>query len=817
MLKNYLIIAFRSLWKNRLHSFINVVGLSLGIACCVLIVLFVKDELTFDTFHSKAERIYRVYVKENWGKDQEFFNTVTPYPMGPALAENFEEVEQQVRILNLNGLVKNKEEQVSESLTIGGQHFFGVFDFEVTKGSTKDALASQMGLVLTENLAAKYFGEADPIGQTLSIQIGPAFEEFEVKAIVKNVPANSSIQFGILLSDLVLPKIVDNQTLTSGWFNVNPETYVLLREGADATALQNKFPSVFKTLLGEEEFNQSKYNPGLQALTTIHLDTSYPAGIAPVSNPRYTYILTAIASLILLVACINFITLSVGRSIKRAKEVGIRKVVGAVRQQLIFQFIGEAFIITLLSLLIGYVLAYLNLPIFNDLSGKQLTIGLDGFSILVAFLLLSVIGLIAGSYPAFVLSAFKPISILKGQTTVGNSKQTLRKLLVGIQLVLSIFLISSTLIMQQQLSLLQNKNLGFNKEQLAVIRLSVPREGGLTQRVLKGFEMAEQFKVSFEKIPGIQSVCTSSHDFGNGAWVALGYTDDKKIYRNFSMNVVDEDYLSTMKMELAEGRNFSTIIPADKRRSVLVNEALVREYGWTSALGKRLPGANFGDHEIIGVVKDFNFSSLYTKVQPLVLVQEPGIIMQGIQNISIDNSPLPKLLVRLKPGEIMQTMDQVKEVWASLTGGATFNFSFVDQAMQAQYRSEFNLGTIVSITTLLSIVIGSLGLYGLALLSMQSRIKEISIRKVLGATGRSLLFLLSKEYVYLVGICLVLSIPITYYLMQQWLQSFEYHIAIGVEVFLLAGGASLLIALLTIGLQTIKTTLSQPAETLRCD
>jgi putative ABC transport system permease protein len=364
---------------------------------------------------------------------------------------------------------------------------------------------------------------------------------------------------------------------------------------------------------------------------------------------------------------------------------------------------------------------------------------------------------------------------------------------------------------------LQNKNLGFNKEQLAVIRLNVPREGRLTERLLKGFEMGEQFKVSFAKIPGIQAVCTSSHDFGNGAWVGLGYTDDKKVYRNFSMNVVDEDYIPTMKMELAEGRNFSSSIPADKRRSVLVNEALVKEYGWTSALGKRLPGQNFGDHEIIGVVKDFNFSSLYTKVQPLVMVQNPGIILQGTQNISIDNSPLPKLLVRLKPGEIMQTMDQVKEVWSSLTGGATFNFSFVDQAMQAQYRSEFNLGKIVSIATLLAIIIGSLGLYGLALLSMQSRIKEISIRKVLGATGKSLLFLLSKEYVYLVGICLVLSVPITYYLMQQWLQSFEYRITIGVEVFIWAGGSSLLIALLTIGFQTIKTTLSQPAETLRCD
>lgn len=817
MLKSYLTIALRSLWKNRLHTFINILGLSLGVASCVLIVLFVKDEWTFDTFHAKADRIYRVYVKENWGKDQEFFNTVTPYPMGPALVENFEEVEKQVRILNTNGMVKRNDELLTETLTIAGQDFFSVFDFEIIRGSKKNALAAQNGIVLTETLATKYFGEVDPVGKGLSIQVGPALEEFEITAVVKDLPTNSSIQFGILLSDLFLPKIIDAQTLTSGWFNVNPETYVLLREGTNATELESKFPAVFKGLLGEAEFNQSKYQPGLQALTSIHLDTSFPAGIAPVSNSRYAFILAAIALLILLVACINFITLSIGRSIKRAKEVGIRKVVGAIRQQLIFQFIGEAFMITLASLLIGYALAFLNLPFFNDLSGKQLSMNLDGFTILFAFLLLGIIGLMAGSYPAFVLSAFKPIAILKGHVSAGNNKQTLRKVLVGIQLVLSIFLVSSTLIMQDQLSLLQNKNLGFNKEQLAIVPLSIPRGGGLSERVQKGFDVAEQFKIELAKIPNIQGVCSSSHDFGNGAWVALGYTDENNVYRNFSMNVVDDEYVPVMKMELAEGRNFSDAVTADKRRSVLVNEAFVKEYGWTSALGKRIPGKGFGEHEIIGVVKDFNFASLYTRVQPLVMVQDPGIIMQGVQNISIDNSPMPKLVMRLKPGEMMATLDEVKEVWSSLSGGAAFNFTFVDQAMQNQYKSEFNLGKIVNTATILAVVIGSLGLYGLALLSMQSRIKEISIRKVLGATEKSLLVLLSKEYVGLVMVCLVFSIPVTYYLMEQWLVSFEYRISIGVSVFLMAGGLSLLVALLTIATQTIKTTLTQPAETLRCD
>jgi putative ABC transport system permease protein len=814
MLHNYLKIAFRSLWRSKAHSLINVLGLSLGIVCCILIALFVKDEWTFDTFHSKANRIYRVYVREDYGENQQFFNTVTPLPMGPALVDNLPDVESYLRLVKMGTQVKVGDNQFSETLTMAERNLFSMFDFELILGNRERVLSEKNNAVISDWLAKKYFGDTDPINKVISIQIGENFEDFTVTGVSK-IPTNSSIQFYLLVPDHNLNKIYSEQVLTSGWFNVNPETYVMLREGVKASDVESKFPALFKTLVGEEDYASSKYGPGLQPLTSIHLDNSYPVGIAPVSDPKYSYILAAIALLILFVACINFVTLSIGRSMKRAREVGIRKVVGAERKQLIFQFIGEAVIVTLIALTIGVLLSVLGLPVFNDLAGKQLVFLWNGFFVVLVISLISIIGIMAGSYPAFVLSAFKPISILKGSVQAGNTKQTMRKVLVGIQLVLSIILVSSTLIMQQQLRFLQNKNLGFNKEQLAVIQLNVPRIGRLAERVKKGFEQAEQFKTELSKIPGIAAMCATSHDFGNGAWTGVGYTDDQGTYRNFNLNIVDDDYVPVLKMEMKWGRNFSDENPSDVRRSVLVNEAFAKEYGWTDPAGKRIPGKNFEDHEVIGIVKDFNYASLYTAVQPLVIVQDPVIILGGVENISIDNSPVPKLLVRLRADNMPGTIDEIKTTWDRLTGGEEFAFNFVDETLNAVYASDQNLGKIVSIATLLAMAIGSLGLYALASLAMQNRTKEISIRKVMGATEQSLLVLLSKDYVLLIGISLLLSVPITWYMMSAWLQSFQYRIDVSWKVFALAGGLSLIVALVTISYQAIKTAWTRPAETLK--
>jgi putative ABC transport system permease protein len=813
MFRNYLKIAFRSLWKSKAHSGINILGLSIGICTCLLIVLFVKDELTFDKFHSKADRTYRAYATEDYGENQKFFDVNTPFPLGPALKDNLEEVEYMVRINALSSQIKVADNLYNETITIVGRDFFKMFDFEVLNGERLSMLNEQSNIILSESIAKKYFGQSDPINKVISLQINDQFVDYTVKGVVEDAPGNSSIEYELLISDLNYPKFYSEQLLTSAWFNIAPETYVTLREGVSANTVSQKFPSIFKPLLGED-FEKSKYFVGLQPLTSIHLDTSFPAGNAPVSDPKYSYILSGIAALILIVGCINFVTLSVGRSLKRAKEVGIRKVAGAERRQLIFQFIGEAIIITTIALTIGLVLAMFCLPIFNDLANKQLHFSLDSFTIFVVGLLVVIIGLFAGSYPALILSSFKPIAVLKGGIHSSSSKQSLRKVLVGFQLVLSIFLISSTLLMRRQLNFLQEKNLGFDREQLAVVQLNVAG-GRLRERIPKGFEKAEQFKVELAKISQISGVCASSHDFGTGDWMNVGYTDDKGTYRTFFYNSVDEDYIPLMKMEMKSGRKFDEKNPADKRMAIVVNEAFVKEYGWTDPIGKRIPGKKFQDHEIIGVVKDFNYQSLYTKVQPLVMGMDPMIVLSGIENINLGSTAVPKLLIRLKPGNASETIAQIKSVWDKLTGGEEFAFSFVDQSLDAQYRADKNLGKIVSIATMLAILIGSLGLYGLASLAMQNRTKEISIRKVLGATEQSLLVLLSKDYVYLIVISLALSVPITWFLMSTWLSTFEYKIEIGPGVFLLAGCISLAIAFITISYQALKTAWSQPADTLK--
>jgi putative ABC transport system permease protein len=813
MIKNYLLSAIRALSRHKAHAAINIFGLSLAMACCVLIGLYVKEEVTYDQFHKKSNRIFRAYAIEDWGENQRFFNTTTPFPLGPALKDNYQEVEYMVRVNNIGPQVRVGNQLYSEVVTVVGQHFLNVFDFEMKAGDRGSALSELGNIILTEDIATKYFGDSNPIDRTIGIQLGDKFEDFVVKGVVKNPPSNSSIQFSMLISDLNYPRLYSERLLTSAWFNITPETYILLREGVSAQSLESKFPSVFESLLGED-YKRSKYFVGLQPITDIHFNTAFPAGMAPVTDPKYVYILTAIAVLVLSVACINFITLSVGRSLKRAKEVGIRKVAGAERSQLIFQFITEAVSITFLSVVIGLLAAVLLMPLFNELSGKQLVIQPDWFLAFVTMSFVLVVGIFAGSYPAFLLSGFKPITILKGTITTG-SKQTLRKVLVGVQLVLSIFLISSTLIMKRQLNFLQNKDLGFDRDQTIVLQLVVENQGRMRERIAAGFEMAKQFKPEFQKIPGILSMCASAHDFGNGAWTNVGYTDEKGTYRTFNINVVDEDYFPALKMDFVAGRNFSEDMPADAKRSVIVNEAFVKEYGWKDPIGQRIPGKNFIEHEVIGVVKDFNYASLYAKLEPLLITMNPEIPLSGIENINIDNSPIPKLLVKLKAGEIPATIERIKATWDKLTNGKEFDFSFVDERLNAQYRNDQNLGRIVTYASLLAIIIGSLGLYSLAALAMHNRVKEISIRKVMGASENSLLVLLSREYFYLVCIALVCSVPATWYLMEKWLTSFEFRIPLQYDVFLISGAISLVIAMLTISYRTYKTALSQPAKTLK--
>jgi len=813
MLYNYFKIALRNLWKTKLHSAITITGLSTGIACCILIVLFVKDEWTYDRFHENADRIYRAWVFEDYGEDEQFFNTTTPFPLGPALEDNFKEVAAFVRYNQVGQVVNVGIDSYNESVSIVGEKFFEAFDFERLYGKLPGVLDDKNNAIITKSTANKYFGVENPVGETVEMDFGNGKRLFTIKAVVADPPTNSSFQFTLLISDLNSQELFGERAMQS-WYNVQAETYIVLNKGVDAEALKSKFPNMMKQILGED-YVEGQYNVGIQPLTDIHLNKEMPVGIAPVSDPQYAYILSAIALLILFLGSINFVTLSVSRSINRAKEVGVRKVVGAKRQQLITQFLSEAVVTTFAATVVGVALAYLFLPLFNDLAGRSLVLEPNTFMLLVVLSLLLLIGVIAGSYPALVLSGFHPISILKGKTAGIGKKQKLRKVLVGIQFVFTIFLISTTLLMKKQLNFIQTKNLGFDKEQLLVAQLNVNRGEGLMDRINKGFEQAQLFKNELEGQSGVQNVAVSNHTFGTGGWTNIGYTDTKDKYRTFDVLVVDEQYVPTMKMEIAQGRNFSKENPSDKRRGIIVNEAFAKAYGWENAVGKQIPGKNFGDHEVLGVVKDFNYNSLHGEVTPLAMVLDPMVIAPGIENIGIGSNPLPKLMVRADAGQIKEAISHLESAWGKITEGEEFQYTFVDQTLAAQYQQEQNLGRVVSIASILAIIIGCMGLFALASLNMENRTKEISIRKVLGASEKRILILLSKEYIVLIVLAMLVSVPFTIYFMQEWLSSFAYKVNLGGGVFLLTGCLTLLIAVATIAYQAIRTAMKQPAETLK--
>ncbi|MDX1627998.1 MAG: ABC transporter permease [Fulvivirga sp.] len=813
MLKNYIKVALRNILKTKTHSFITVTGLAVGIACCILIVLFVKDEWTFDTFHKKSDRIYRAWVFEDYGEDEQFFNTTTPYPLGPALEDNFSEVAGFVRYNQIGQPVKVGVDTYNETVSVVGPHFFDIFDFDAVYGKLNHVLDEKSNMVLTRSAAQKFFGVDNAVGQTVEMDFGDGPRTFTVKAIVDNPPTNSSLQFNILISDLNNDVLVNERVLQS-WFNVSAETYVVLNPGVEAESLEAKFPALSKQIMGED-YEEGVYNIGLQPLTDIHLNTEMPTGIAPVSDPQYAYILTAVAFLILLLGGINFVTLSISRSVNRGKEVGVRKVVGAQRRQLIAQFLSETLITSLIAVGIGLLLAYALLPMFNELAGRALILEFNAFLLLVLAGLVLVIGIMAGSYPALLLSGFRPIAVLKGKISPGSSRQNLRKGLVGFQFVLTVFLISTTLLMKEQLNYLQSKNLGFDQSQVLVAQLNVQNGEGLLDRISKGMEKGALFKNELRGAPQIEAVALANHTFGTGGWTNVGYTDTDDNYRTFDVLAVDEDYIPAMKMEMAAGRNFDAEKVADKRRSIIVNEAFVDDYGWADAVGKKIPGANFEDHEIIGVVKDFNYNSLHGEITPLVLVLNPMVIAKGIENIGIGSNPLPKLMVRVDGNQVASAIQLVSATWDKIDPENEFQYTFVDQTLAAQYSQEQNLGKVITIASILAIIIGCMGLFALSALNMANRTKEISIRKVLGASRNGLLIMLSKEYVLLMLMALIVSVPITIYFINGWLADFAYRISIGVDTFILTGVILAFIGLGTIAFHTVKTANQQPADTLK--
>lgn len=795
MFRNYFTVAIRNLWRNKLFSIINVVGLSLGLACCILIFLYTKDEVSYDRFQAKKDQLFRITseIVDKDGKSN-FKSGKTGAVHGPAFKREIPEILDYVRISHTNYVVKKGNETFDQEALFVDDNFFSIFSFPLISGTAKSAFTELNSIVLTEDAAKKYFGKTDIIGQTLELQVKEKFQPFVVSAVARNPPENSSIKFQVLLPI----KFSEKQSPDDVWLNFYLSTFLVLNPAADPSAVVNKMMKVYATD-AKDQLREAKeaygFNDkvvlGLQPMLGIHLNKDYKAEdeLSDASSPTNSYILTGISIFLLLIACINFINLTVAQSLKRAKEIGIRKVVGGLRGQLIRQFLGESFILCFLAFSLGIVLASLALPIFNNLANKQLSISyLFDLKLVAGFIMLFILtGLAAGFYPALVLSGFNPVQTLYNRTRL-SGKNYLSRVLVVLQFSLAIILITSTLFIHKQYEFLTNSPLGYNDKDLVVVSL------GKTSNRLVGL-----FKNALQPNPGIEMV--AGHTPGRRGTEAR--VDGKQV--GFDYEGIDENYLPTLQVQLLQGRNFSPAFPADTSNSVIINEKFAKLAGWKDPIGQTID--IFWKKRkltVIGLVKDFHFRSLKEDIGPEIFTEEPDLQMG-------------KLFIKIKPNNIPQTLAFIQQTYKKLVPFFPYTYVFKKEENAKAYESEAKWQQIISYSAILTIFISCIGLFGLAALSAERRVKEIGIRKVLGASVSNILGLISSSFLRLVLLANIIAIPVAWWAVHKWLQDFPNRISISWWVFASAGIIALVIALFTVSFQAIKAALANPVKSLRTE
>lgn len=810
MLRNYIKIAWRNLVKNKVFSFINIVGLAIGLACFMLIALYVVDELSYDKHNEKAGRIYRVNSDIVFGGTKMAL-AVTADPMGATLKNDYPQVEQYVRLYTSDGAKRIKKGNVfitEQNVAHADSTLFDVFTLPAVAGDTRTALDEPNTVVLTESMAQKYFGSTDIIGKTLETSENGS-TLYKVTAIIKDVPHNSHFNLDFFFS-------MDNVNYQWGNFlSQNFSTYIVLQKGVDAKEflqMMNKqviekyiIPQAkeFMEVSSIEEFEKAgnKFAYSLTPLTDIHLHSDRKAEIGVNGSILYVYIFSAVAIFILLIACVNFMNLSTARSANRAKEVGIRKVLGTSKKTLIRQFLTESTLTALISLIIASVITVFALPYFNNMADKSLSVSqlMDARFLPFILLLPVVVGVIAGSYPAFFLSSFQPITVLKGKVNAGAKRSGLRSSLVVFQFFTSIILIVGTIVMYRQLNFIQNKKLGFNKDQVLIINGT----GALR-------EQGNAFMNQVLALPGVVSgsfsgflpVASSSRN--DNTFSKESVMDSKNGF-NMQIWTIDEQYIKTMGMEITKGRNFSRDFPTDSS-ALIINETTARVLGYDDPVGKTIyynsPDGVMTSFTIIGVVKNFNYQSLRENIGPLCFTLGRSRWATSF---------------KVNTANIQSLISNIERTWKSMVPSMPFSYRFLDDAFDEMYRSEQRVGRIALSFAVLAIVIACLGLFGLATYMAEQRTKEIGVRKVLGASVGDIVSMLSKDFAKLVLIAAVIAFPVSWWFMNKWLQDFAYRVDIGWWVFVVAGVAALFIALLTVSVQAIRAAMANPVKSLRTE
>ena len=792
MIRNYFLIAFRSLRKHLSYSLINVFGLSLGLATCLLLVTWIKHELSYDKFHEKADRIYRGCLEYSFG-GQTSKTPVSPTALLPAMEKNFAEVETGVRIYNAsayNGFILKHDDKLFQEngFVYADSTFFRVFSFALLKGNPDKVLTEPNSVILTRAMAKKYFNSEDVVGKTILVNNNT---EYSITGLMEDAPTNSTVKFDFIASFSSLP--ASRETI---WWTANYETYIVLRPETGIAALANKTNELVKKEVASELTNPGdyvKYN--FFPMKDIYLHSGLK------SDVQYIYIFGSIALLVLFIACINYINLATARAADRAKEVGIRKVVGALRQQLFFQFISESVIITFIALVVAFFLAKINLPLFNQITGKQFDSSLffQPQFLFVSAAAAIIIAILAGAYPAFAITAFKPVRVLKGNFKTSGKGIWLRQSLVVTQFSISIILIIGTIVVLNQLSFIQNKKLGYSKDNVVIIPMDQQTKkvynelkteilrSGVAAQVARAIESPAQIRGGYSlKLPGASN----------------------QIGLMVTANAVDPSFIPALDMEIIAGRNFTENdyirMEKDTVCSFILNESTLQQLGLTNenAIGSPID-MNNRKGEIVGVVKDFHFAPMQQKIEPLILFTE--------------SYQLSTIFVKLKEGNTHEQIARLKSISNSVTPHRPFEYTFLDQQYSAMYANEERMSIVSTTFATLTIIIACLGLFGLVSFSAAQKTKEIGIRKVMGATASGIVLLITKDFTKLVILAIVIAIPVAYWMMQQWLNDFAYRTELSVWPFVSAALLAIVIAFGTASFQAIRAALINPVDTLRSE
>jgi len=812
MLQNYLRIALRNLWKNKGIAAINVAGLSLGLACFTLLLLHVNDEFSFDRFHAHKDHIFRVYRHvQPMNGEPAHSDVYMPMPLGPAMQADFPDVVNYVRFCDWGEyVVRSQLQQAKLPVLYADPQVFDVFSFPFKFGDPHTALRDINSVVLTETSAQQLFGEENPTGKTLDIKITDHFEPFMVTGVANDLPPNSSIRFDLLCSfekHAATRRGIENG---DSWNRASYTTFVQLKPGSGLAADSARMQQFFNKYQPDREAELRKRGHwkgegapitfGLQALDGMHTDISIAGGSVEPMNPRYGWILMGLAGLVLLIACINFTTLAIGRSAGRAREIGVRKVIGAGRQQLVGQFLAESLLLSVLSMVLAIGLVFALLPALNNLTDKKLRFDLSLYPelgwMLAGLTLLA--GLLAGAYPALVLSGFRPVEAIKSTFRVAGSN-IFTKSLVTFQFVLSVGLITCTLVMLRQLHFLRSKNPGFDKENVLIVNAED----------LGSDQVFPLFKSALAGRPEVAGVAASELSLGAGSGWSLSGFDYKGQAKSVYEYFIDPAYLQVLGIPLLAGRNFDLSLSSDTVTSVVINESMMRDFGWSldNAVGQTLTGYTEGrgkDPVVIGVVSDFNYLSLREEVKPMMF------------HMFHDYTPF-QYFVRLRAGKVPEGIAAAKAAWENLVPDLPFQYKFLDENLARFYKAEERWSRIVGYAGSLAIALACLGLFGLVALTAANRTKEIGIRKVLGASVRGVVTLLSIDFLKLVGLAILIAAPPAYYIMDKWLADFAYRIELRWWMFAVAGLAAVAVAFLTLGFQSVKAALANPVQSLRSE